>query len=86
MSFRRFSWYLSRVFTLVVVILTLIFVIVFKGVFSFIITLSSSFIRLLVPYNGRNGLELGTTTGFNIYNFNTYSFDIYSPGAYNLPI
>ena len=65
MSFRLSSWYSSGIFTLFVVILILICVIVFKGVFPLIIILSSFVITLLVFCGGCDGpsVALGINPG-----------------------
>ena len=71
LSFRRSPWYLSGVFILVVVVLTLVCV-TLGSVFFFITILSSSFIRLLVGYGGyrggggRDGLVFGVILGFGV--------------------
>ena len=73
-------------FILVVVILTLIYIIALEGVFSLIIILSSSSIRLLVFYNNRDGLILEATTNLDIYNLDIYNFNIYNFGIYSFPV
>ena len=69
----------------VTLILTLVFIIVFKGVSSLIIILLSSFIRLSVLYGcdggDRDSLGLEATAGPGINNL-----DAYGPGAYSLPV
>ena len=83
MSFRQSPWYLSGIFILVVVILTLIFIIGVKDVSSFITTLPLFSIKLPVFYNGEyNGLliALGIKSGVGSlggYNFNTYSLPVW---------
>ena len=55
LSFRLSLWYSSGVFALIVVILTLMYIIVFDGVFLFIITLFSSGTTLLIPCGSGGG-------------------------------
>ena len=69
---------------LVVVILILIYVVALEGVSSFIIVSFSSFIKLLVFYNNRDGLIFGAATGPGVYNFDIYNLNIYGPGVYSL--
>ena len=82
LSFRRSSWYLSGVFTLFVVILILIFVIILVEISSFIITLSSSITKLLIPYNNNyNDLLVALNIKPNAYNLDNYNIN-----TYNLPV
>ena len=82
LSFRRSSWYLSGVFILIVIVLTLICIIVFNDVFSFITTLFSSVITLLISYNNDyNGLPVALNIKPGVYNL-----DDHNPNAYSLPV
>ena len=54
-----------------------------KDVSPLIITLSSSSIKLLVPYNGRDGPEPGVVADPNVYDLNAYNLGVYSVSAYN---
>ena len=81
LSFRLSSWYLSGVFTLIVIILTSIYIIVFDGVSPLIATLFSSVITLPIPYNSRNGyndLLIALNIKSSAYNLNNYNSDIYN--------
>ena len=71
-------------FALIVIILILIYIIVFNDVFSFITTLFSSGITLLILYNSNNNYN-GLLIALNIKP-GAYNLDSYNPNIYNLPI
>ena len=68
---------------MIIIILISIFVVGVEGVFSLIITLFSSVITLLVPYNNRSYNDL--LVALNIKP-GAYNLDGYSTGVYNLSI
>ena len=84
LSFRLFLWYSSKIFVLIVVILTLIYVVIFDDVSSLIAALFSSDITLLIPYNNSNGYN-GLPVALNIKP-GAYNLGNYNPDIYNLPI
>ena len=85
LNFRLSPWYSSGIFALIVVVLILVYIIVFDGVSSLIITLFSSGTTLLIPYsnnsNDYNGLLIALNIKPSVYNLGGYN-----PDAYSLPI
>ena len=79
LSFRLSPWYSSGVFALIVVVLTLIYTVVFDGVFSLIATLFSSDITLSIPYNNDNNyndLLIVLSIKPGAYKLDDYNFSI----------